>query len=383
VLEIAGSLALLVGCGLMVRTAINLLTTDLGVRTEGIVRARLALTTERYSDPAALAAFHKRLMAQLPDQVGTSSALSDYPPLFQAALRPIQSDTGESPPVAAHVMTVSPEYFGVMGIGMVHGRSFSDQDAIGGELAAVVSETVARRLDPRGSVIGHQIRIVQPSAAGGRPGPSRTVIGVVRDVRQNLQDSEPADVYLPQYQEPSPFAQIVMRADRQRSGLRERIAESAGTIDRDALISAVTPLDQDVEQLVQRPQLLASMLTGFAGFSLVLALLGLYGVTAYTTEHRARELALRAALGATRHELTRMILRGGVVTIGAGVALGLLGASALSGALREQLHGVQPFDAGTVAIAATVVAACGLIAVWRPAYATASQNPAAVLNRDS
>jgi putative ABC transport system permease protein len=379
--EVAASFALLVGCGLMIRSVVNLVRTDLGFQTERIVRARIALPATNYPDSTTFLRFYDAFTTRLAG-AGTRFGLADIIPFFQAPKRDLHFDGGTQ---RAGVIAATAEYFDLLGIPVVHGRGFSSTDRAGAEPVALVSETLARRLWPNSSPIGQRVSVTDNRVAA-QPTVWRTVVGVVGDTRQTFTDSDQSDLYLSFYQAPSRYAPVYVEADPASTEWLTALRTAAADIDPDVLITGrITgnaSLDEEADRHLAGPRFLMSVLTGFAVFALIVAIVGIYGVTAYAVQQRERELAIRMAIGATRQAVIGMFLRDGTLLLFSGITGGLLGAIAVSRVLANQLHGVDRFDPSTLLAAALFLAAAVLLATWSPARRATLRSPMAVLKEN-
>jgi len=359
--EVAASLALLAGCALMVRTVMNLVGTELGYSTEHVVRARVALPPEGYADATSFLRFYDRLSQQL-DAAGAPYALSDGIPFYEYPPEPLELH-GVSAPIAAGRRAVGPIWFDVLGVRLLEGRGFTAGDRPGSESVAIVSASFATRVAGGGSALGLRIRAVEGD------GEWRTIVGVVNDIRQTHVDTHLDDVYVPFAQAPSRYAPLYARTAQPPLEWLRQVRAAAATIDPLVLVTGDAVSSSLVEQearLLAGPRFLMSLLTGFGLFAAVLTALGIYGVTAYSAQQRRRELAIRAAVGATRSELAMLFLQDTARVLVVGLAAGLVGAAAVARLLEHQLHGVRPLDPPTLVIAAASIAAVGLCASWWP-----------------
>jgi predicted permease len=381
-LQVAASLALLVGCGLMIRTVLNLVGTDLGFRTEHVLRARIALPDDRYVDPAAFLRFYDQLTERLA-AYPIPWAFTNAIPFYEYPQLAIELDSGDRGGVDAGQMAVNERYFDVLGITLRHGRGFTAADRPGAEPVAIVSETLARRLAPDGRAVGRRIR-----AAGqddvGVASEWRTIVGVTNDVRQTHTDTDLDDVYIPFAQAPSRYAPVYFSTDQPPSVGFELLRAEVAAIDPLVLVSGDatgSSLAAQQNRLLAGPRFLMSLLTGFALFAALLTALGVYGVTAYAVQQRQRELAIRAAVGATRRQLILLFVKDAVRTLAVGIAAGLFGAVAAGRLLLNQLHGVQPLDPLTLVSAGAFIGIVALLASWWPAArGGSSRTPFVVLN---
>jgi putative ABC transport system permease protein len=380
-LEVALSVALLVCCGLMIRSVIHLAYTDLGFQTAHVVRTRIALPNRTYPDPQSFLQFYERLGERLAATTNALFAFTNFIPFYEYPTQTFEVDAASKERRKASVMAVSDGYFDLLGIRIQQGRSFTKADREGAEPVAIISETLARRLWPQGNVIGQLIR---PAEQADRDVRSvwRTIVGVARDVRQTHMDIDLNDIYLPFMQAPSRYAPLYIRTDRPTSVWLDALRATVAELDRKVLVSNENTLDREAEKLLAAPRFLMSLLTGFAIFAALLALLGIYSVTAYAVQQREREVAIRIALGATPGAILRLFLRQSGLVLGIGIVGGLFAATAVAKTLASQLHGVRPFDLVTLAAACTVMAVIGLLAIMWPARLAAQQDPMRALNEN-
>jgi putative ABC transport system permease protein len=385
-LEVAASLALLVGCGLMIRTVVHLVRTDLGYQTVHMVRARASLPPRTYPDEAACLRFYDRFTERLTALPHEPFALTNFIPFYEYPPQEFEVDGAASDKPSANVMAVNESYFGLFGIQLRQGRGFTAGDRLGAEPVAVISETLARRLWPDGGALGRRIRTSEQTSLGAPLTVWRTIVGVAADVRQTHTDTDLRDVYLSFAQAPSRFGHLYLRTERPPSGWFEQLRALAKEIDPQVMISGRltegNSLQDQAERLLAGPKFLMSLLTGFALFAALLAIIGIYGVTAYAVQQREREVAIRSALGATPGAIIRMFLKDGGLVLAIGIGGGLGGAVAVARMLANQLYGVQPFDVTTLLGACAFMAAAGLLATWWPARRAAARNPIASLNEN-
>jgi len=382
-LEVAASLALLVGCGLMIRSVVNLMRTDLGMQTEHIVRTRFALPERGYANEQAFLRFYDRLTERLSALSSEPFTLGNVVPFFEPPKRAVEVD-GQSNGngMSVSILTVSGSHFATLGIKIRQGRSFTASDREGAEPVAVISETLARRLWPDGSAIGRRIRTADSAESRSAPTIWRTIVGVAGDVRQTHADTDLQDIYLPFQQAPTRYAQLYLRTDRSPSFWLETLRTTVAEIDPEVSFLLPTTLASSADRQLAGPRFLMSLLTVFALFAALLAVLGIYGVTAYGVQQREREVAIRMAVGATPSVVIRMFLKEGGLVLVAGIGGGLLGAVMVARMLATQLYGVQPFDASTIFVACALLGAAGLLAIWWPARRAAAKNLMTALNEN-
>jgi putative ABC transport system permease protein len=268
---------------------------------------------------------------------------------------------------------VSPAFFAALGMPVLHGRAFDDRDRAGTEPVAIVDATAAQRFWPGEDPIGRRI---------GRPWLREwlTIVGVVPSVRNNDLLSEPLPaIYVPFAQQPSVLATLIVRSDRPLGATAELIRGAVREADATVPVAYVRPLDALVRASVADTRAVAMLLSAFAAVALVLGALGIYGVLAYSVQQRVRELGVRLALGATRADVRRLVLRDGAALLAAGLAFGVPLALALGRLMSGFLYGVRPADPATLLAAPLVLAVVGLLAAYLPALRASRVDPAVTL----
>jgi len=376
--EIAGALALLVGCGVMVRTVLHLTRTDLGFETDHIVRAQFSLPSQPYNDNSALLAFYDRLL----ERMDSSASLANWPPFAEFLRHPVEAEGTDTSHLQVGVISVTGTYFQTLGIGVIDGRLFEPADRAGAEPVAIISEALARRLWPDGRAVGRRIRTAEEVSVRAPLTVWRTVVGVTANVRQTFTDKDPLDIYLPFLQTPNRFTSLYLRTDAPLSSWLGRVRTVVSEINPEVAVAASPSLTTGANELLAGPRFLASLMTGFGLFAAVLAVLGVYGVVSYAVEQREREIAIRMALGATAGGVTTMLVKHGAALLAAGIVGGLIAAFGVTRMLQAQLHGVGPFDVLTLTVTASALGSAGLLATWWPARRAADRSPLGALKGD-
>jgi putative ABC transport system permease protein len=377
--EVAVSLTLLTGSALMTVTALRMLAVDFGIDAN-VAMASLALRQQSYPNEAARAGFYERCLSQLESSLPAGrrfAALNDWWPMQQARPRRVEAETAAAS-ADAGVMSVTAQYFATLAIPIREGRSIASQDRLGGEKVAVISRSLAKRLWPDGPAVGRQMRLQNlegslPSATA--PMVTYTIVGVAGDVRQSHADQNLFDVYLSLLQNPGRFAYVFLPAPTQPVP----VASVVASIDQEVAVGTPRLLSELVDQERAKPRFLAYMLSGFALFAGVLAMLGMYGVIAYAVRQREREIAVRMAVGASHGSVTWLFVRQGGLVLAAGTLAGLAGAVGMGRLLDAQLYGVGRSDPRVIAAAAFALAVGGLVAIWWPASRAAQTDPATAL----
>lgn len=381
-LQVAGTLVLLVSCGLFLRSALRMVQTDLGFEAQGLVRARIVLRSADYADAAAFGAFYRRFGDQLSRVTGAPLVFTDWPPFAEFPKHTVETINPEGARTSAGAITVGPGYFTTFAVRLVAGRDLNDQDAYG-EPVAVISETLARALWPNGGALGRHIRTVQPTPAGPRSGPLRAVVGIAADVRQGYSDRERADVYVPFAPAPRDrFGFFYLRTDRPLPSLLQAARAVAAELDPRAVVGMPRAVISENRQLAAAT-FLSTLLATVAAIAGLLATLGIYGVTAYAVQQREREIAIRIALGAAGRGVVGSIMRQTLVVITVGLLAGAAAAGAATRLIAHQLHGVGALDPLTIGAATIVLASAAVVATWLPARRAARCNPVTILKGEA
>ncbi len=376
--EVAASLVLLIGCGLMIRSVITILRTDLGFDAEGLTTSRIMLRARNYPTPAAYRLFHEDFIRQTSDGLGLPIVFSSWPPFVPPPTHVIEG--GEGAAVDAGFIAVSAGYFSTFHISLRQGREFTVEEASAEAPVAVVSETLAARLWPAGDAIGSRVRSVAQTPGGSTAGPWRVVVGIARDVRQTYHDMDRSDFYIAKTPD-GRFGTFYARTSRPTSPLYDQLQRTAAGMDRDAVITPPHPVADDDKARVET-RFLTRMLTTFAASASVLAMLGIYGVTAYAVQQRHKDIAIRIALGASDRAVMRLFLREGAQLLGFGTVLGLTGAAAFARVLSAHIVGAQNSHATTWVTASALLLCAGLATVFWAVRRAALRNPASALNAD-
>ncbi len=377
VVELALTLVLLVGAGLMVRSFLNLYTLDLGMDTKNLVMMRMVLPVPKYATPELRQAFYERLMQRITAMPGVeSAALTTSVPPFGAWFRGIDVE-GRAPrkpderaPEAA-VVTITPSFFATAGVQVRRGRAFTASDGMPGSETAIINESFAAKLLPGENPIGRRLRLTPDPPRAGQPASApptwRTIVGVSPDIRHaNPQSGEvPPVLYVPHRQESPANTAMLIRSHLDPGSVMNGARREIAVIDPDQPVFTAQTLEQLLTQMSWPYRVFGSLFAIFAVIALVMSAVGLYAVMAYSVTHRTQEIGVRMALGAGARQVSWLILRRGLTQTLAGLALGLGGAFALSrvmGALLVQVTPTDPltFVSITVILAVVAVSACAI-----------------------
>jgi putative ABC transport system permease protein len=371
--QIALSVALLVGAGLLIRSFARVQAQSFGFSTDRVLTAQLQLPGDRYPGPAQSAAFLQQLVTGLAALPGVEAAavVNTLPLTGFNALRPYQRP-GEAPQdKMAEFRLVTPDYFRAMSIPVRRGRVFDDRDRIGSADVVVVNETLARRLWPDADPVGQTLLV--PDMLTPSP---KTVIGVIGDVRHHdLSRAPEAEIYRPAYQAYWPFFGIVVKSRTATARLERPVRDVAGRVDKNVPISSVQAFDELADTTLAWRRSSMALVSVFGAAALFLASIGVYGVMAYTVVERSREIGVRMALGARPRDVARTVLTEGAVLTGAGLGIGLAIAAPLTGLLGSLLFGVAPLDPVTFAAVTLLTIGSSLLASAMPALMAARVDP--------
>jgi len=275
------------------------------------------------------------------------------------------------------VNTVTPTFFAALGMPLLAGRAFTDQDAPGSPRVAIVSESFAKAEWPGASAVGHRFR-TEPNDTSWV-----TIVGVVPDiVMREVRDGRPSQVYYPMTQAGWRTLSVIVRAPGDPSRLVSPLRDAVRALDRDMPLSKVQTMDQVIRDRMFEPRVYGSMFAIFAVVALVLASIGLYGVMAFLVAQRTHEVGVRMALGARSGDVLALVLGGAARLVAIGVAIGLPASIALSQLLRGSLYGVTALDPLTYTAVPAVLVAMALLASYVPARRAASVDPAVALRSD-
>jgi putative ABC transport system permease protein len=379
-IQVASAIALATGGALMLQTLSHRLQVDLGFNPTGAVRADLSLQGDRYRSPEGKLAAVDRILAQLHTQHEVQSAgmVTWALPTAAGGQRTFSSARGTTA-VNPGVQAVTPGYFDAIQVPFRLGRGFTDADRAGSAPVAIVNEELARQLWPGANPFGEALRLGGP----GEAAPLVTVVGVVGTIRRSaMHDNPVARVYLPFAQYPNATMQVIVRGRQGTGDLPLALGRSLRQVDTALFADGLRTLEEDAAQFVAPTRLITLLLALFGAMGLLLAALGVFGTMTYNVSQRARELAIRSALGASRSDLTRMVIRRGLIVTLTGVVPGIGIALLTSRALRSFLYGVSPTDPWTLAGVVGVLIVVAIVATYRPAHTAASVDPMAILRRD-
>jgi putative ABC transport system permease protein len=384
--EVALSLVLLVGAGLLFRSLINLLDVPLGFSPARITTMQVAPTGEGYRSPEQAMAYWARVRERLQGVAGVEAvALTNTVPMggsisvlsYNVSGKP-ELPSNQSP--LSHYAEVSPGFFATLGIPVVQGREFEAGDAILNPRTAMINQAMARREWPGQDAVGQ--RLTFGPGDNGQP-EWLDIVGVVGNVRQYGVDQEPVPItYVPHSASPSQPLTIMVRAAGDPASVAGSLRAALQGIDASLPITRMRPLDEIIGASLTQRRFNMTLLTVFAGIALVLALAGIYGTVSYAVAQRTQELGIRAALGATRADVLRLVLWDGLKPVVLGLALGLAGAFLLRRTLDRLVYGVTTSDPATFVALPLLLAVVAIVASLIPALRAARVDPMTALRVD-
>lgn len=381
--EVALALVLVTGAGLMLRTMSNLSAIDTGFNHDQLVTAAFNLPP-RYNTEQRLV-FLDRALERIKSLPGVSNAaFTNSVPILGSNWTSIFTVEGQPVPARNQLpssawIPVSPEYLDTIGLTLIKGRWFDDRDLPRSPEVAVVNETLARRLFGSTDPIGARVKQGWPEDQT----PWRQIIGVVNDVKMNgLQDDGTLQAYLPVRQIGQLSGSFVLRTDSNPAVIGRSLEAAIHEIDPNLPLFNIQTMASVIESSVGNERLTMVMLIGFAALALLMAAIGVFGVTAYSVSQRTHELGIRMALGANRGSVLGLVLRQELTVCLGGIAVGTAGALFVGSLLESLLFGVTPRDSVTLSVAAVVLLTVTLVACLIPARRATRVDPMTALRLD-
>jgi putative ABC transport system permease protein len=379
VAEVALSMILLVGAGLLIRSFVQLGNVNPGFDPRNALTVSLALPSQKYPGSDERRQFVDRALEEMSSIPGVLSVgvghvtpfTGDYVVgvIIDGVPRPAPGEI-----VNTNYYAVSPGYFKAMGIPLKRGRIFQTSDTKDSTRVAVISETFANRFFPNENPIGKRVHLTQGPEAW------REIVGIVGDVKQYGLDSETTlQAYEPFAQMPFSGLTFVVRTQAEPTSIASTIRERVRKLDKDQPVTTLRPMDEIVDDSLSQRRFSTVLLTVFAGIALLLASVGLYGVMAYLVTQRTSEIGLRMALGAPRIHVFKLVLGQGMLLTIAGLVLGLAGASVLTQLMTTMLYEVTAKDPLTFAGIPAVLAVVALLACYLPARRATKVDPIVAL----
>ncbi|PYL96944.1 MAG: hypothetical protein DMF18_04085 [Verrucomicrobia bacterium] len=382
--QVALSMLLLAGAGLLIKSFGNLRGTSPGFEPSRVAMIDLSLPRTKYSDPIRQREFFERLDSKLRNLPGVDAAGGAMPLPFSGNDRASSFWIAGRPdpglgnhPNAGHLV-IAGDYFRALRIPLLTGRTFSPRDNKDSLPVVMVNEAFVRKFFNGGNAIGEHILL---DASEKEKPTALEIVGVVGNTRHESLAIEPIpEFYVPFEQDPDRRMHIVLRTSLEKlSGLETAIRNAIHEVDSDIYFPGLTPMPQLIGTTLAQPRFNMMLLGCFAGVAMVLAAIGIYGVIAYTVAQRTKEIGIRMALGAQKIDMLTMILRQSFTVIGIGLLVGLFGALAVTRLMSSLLYGVSANDLSIYAVVTIVLSGAALVATYFPARRAMAVDPMVAL----
>jgi putative ABC transport system permease protein len=385
--QVALCLVLIVAAGLFIQTFTALATLNVGFDRDPVLLVRLDVP-QTSAEPPQRAALYERVAATVRALPGVAHAAVSAVTPVSGMITDAYVEAENGPPLAppqnvSYRNVITPDWFATYGTPLVAGRDFDERDRLASPPVAIVNETFARRFLQGGNPLGRRIRN-PPSAPSDVP-PWLEVVGIVADATYlSLRDAAPPTMYVPLAQQPGgsgffPFATLSIRAARGAPGALARgIGDAIARVDSEIAIT-FTLLKQQVDAALVQERIMAILSAWVSVLALLLAALGLYGVTAYGVNRHRTEIGIRIAVGAAPASVVRLVLTRVTIFVGIGITIGASASIWVSKFIATLLYGLDPRDPTTLMFSAIVLAMIGAVAGWLPAYRASHVDAAEVL----
>ena len=382
--QLALTLVLLIGAGLMTRSFIRLINVKLGFNPKNVLTMRVELPRSRYQKGEQRTQFFGQLFERVKSIPGIQSAgaisqlpLSGYSMMGRFAIEgQPKPEPGKGKPMPIGIVT--PAYFQAMQIPLVQGRAFDARDGEKMPEVAIVNEAMARRFWPGENPIGKKV-----AAGCDKEQLCRTVVGVVGDIRhEGLADEAQPEIYMPHPQFALPNLSLVLRTTGDPLAVVSAVRREVRALDKDQPVALVQALEEHISQSVLQPRLMMILLSTFAGLALVLAAVGVYAMMSYSVSQRRGEIGIRIALGALKADILRLVVGQAIVLVAVSLTIGLAAALAATRLLRSLLYEVGIWDPLTFAAIVLLLSLVAMLAAWLPARRAAKISPMVALRSE-
>lgn len=382
VAEVALSVVLLVGAGLLVRSFLRVLNTDPGFRPEHVLTASIDLPPSEYSEDAKVTLFYKQLLERLQQTLGVAAVGGSTDlPLLGGWTHAFTVEGYQPPPGPAlslcHHSVIYGDYLQTMGIPLLRGRYFSERDGPKSSHVLIVSESFAHKYWPGQDPLGKRLKWGPQESSD----PWMTVIAVVGNVKQGALDA-PTDPHTYEAYAQlggAPWLRIAIRGAGDVTTLANALRAAVWGLDHQLAVADLRTMDQVISRSTASRRFIVSLIVSFAALALVLAAIGIYGVLAYSVARRTHEIGVRVALGARRADVVRLVLHQGLWVTGLGIVLGVVGAVVVTRFLQSLLYEVGPTDTPTFACVLLLLVAVSLTASYLPARRAMRVEPVVAL----
>src|SRR6266404_3338079 len=383
--QVGLSVVLLACAAMLVSSFVRLSRQEAGFRSERVWTGGIGLPPAKYPDPASRGRFVERLQTELQTAPGVEAvSIVDAVPLSgNYSSSPYARVDKDPVPLNQRPLgltrSISPGYFHTLGIPLLSGRDFTEQDKLDSPFVVILSNSTAKKLFPNENPIGHQMLFGTDNGNGLQA----EIVGVVGDVRsQQLAKTNDVEFYRPWPQRSTPFLNVLVRSATKPEATVGIVRATLNKVDNGLPLLQPDTLDAIVAQSLGQERLTMALLGVFAGIALLLAVVGIYGAVAYTVEQRTGEIGVRMALGAQTTDVLRLVVRQGMNPVMIGLAVGLAAALALGRLLTTQLYEVSPHNPALLAITALTLGAVALLACFLPARRATFVNPIEALRTE-
>jgi putative ABC transport system permease protein len=380
VTEVALSLVLLIGAGLMVRSFSEMLRADLGIKPENVLALQISLPRESYEDKSKQLAFYEQLQARVGGLPGVVKAGAVNIVPFSSGNQSSNFQIIGQPPFPqgqepdAQIRVTTPDYFETIGTALRRGRLFNAQDDANARRVVLINEAFAKKFLPGQDPIGQRVNF------GGDEKATQEIIGVVADVKNDdLDEAVDPIAYSPYAQNIWFTMNLIVRSTQDPTLLAPAVRNEVYALDPGLPVSNIKPVGQMIAERISPKRLMTYILAVFALIALLLASIGIYGVMSYAVSQRTQEIGVRMALGAQAVDVLKLVVKNGMTMAIIGVAIGLAGAYALTRLLANLLFKVAPTDLSTFAVVTVSLIVVALLACYIPARRATKVSPLAAL----
>ena len=379
--EVALTLVLLLGAGLLIKSFQRLMQVDPGFTPENLLTVSVSLPALKYATPAQKAEFFAQLTGRLGTLPGVqAAAAADVLPLGRTSLLSIpfkldgDTDLRMGPDSRLATAVITPDYFTTLKMPLLAGRTFTEGDSRQAPPVLIINETMARRLWPGQDPIGKQVTLL----IDRKP---KEVVGIVGDTRQmGLEGELMMEAYVPYQQSRFALNQVVVRTASDPRQLAGAVRSEVHALDPNLPLYNVKTMEEQLSGSVAKRRFMLVLLAAFASLALLLALIGVYGMLSYSVRRRTHEIGIRMALGAKKRDVIRLVLRQALALLLCGVALGLVLAFVATRSMESLLYGVSATDPVTFVVIPAILVGVALLASAIPAYHAAKVDPLVALH---
>jgi putative ABC transport system permease protein len=386
VVEVALSLVLLVGAGLLLKSFHNLQAVNPGFNPENLLTLRVSLRGQNYQEDAPIIAFYDQLLDKIKALPGVqSAAMRSYTPValdedyanLSFMIEGQVPDPADRP--VAYYNGISPDLFQTMEIPLLQGRYFDTHDVRKTPNVVIINETLAQRYFPGADPTGKRLTL-NDETNNPKEEDWATIVGVVKDTKTRALDSEPlAEMYMPIAQNPQRSMALMIRTTNKPEGMIASARSEVQALDPNLPVYNIRTMEGVISESIGTPRFRTSLLAVFAVIALILALIGIYGVMSYAVTQRTHEIGIRMALGAQTSDVLKLVVSNGLALTLAGVIVGLAASFALTHVMSQLLFDVKPTDPLTFIVIALLLTGVALLACYIPARRAAKVDPMVAL----